>query len=138
MIKKLGVNGISHMTFICRDLEKTTVLFKRLFGAEEIYSSEGKNFSISREKFFNIAGTWVVIMEGEPIGKTYNHVAFSINESDIPRFDEEIKKLGLTLLPSRPRAEAEGKSLYFYDYDNHLFELHTGDLMTRLTYYNAG
>lgn len=31
--------------------------------------------------------------------------------------------------------EGEGRSLYFYDYDNHLFELHTGTLTERLKRY---
>lgn len=35
----------------------------------------------------------------------------------------------------RPRVEGEGQSLYFYDFDNHLFELHTGTLAQRLVRY---
>ena len=130
------VTGINHITFICKDLEKTTRLFQGLFGAEEVYSSGDKTFSLSREKFFIIGGTWIAIMEGEPIEKTYNHVAFSVNEADLPHFEQEIKNLGLTLLPGRDRKqEGESQSLYFYDYDNHLFELHTGNLATRLAFY---
>ncbi len=36
---------------------------------------------------------------------------------------------------ARSRVEGEGRSLYFYDYDNHLFELHTGTLFQRLQKY---
>lgn len=49
---------------------------------------------------------------------------------------KKIETLGIEILKGRPRKQAEGQSLYFYDYDNHLFELHTGDLETRLEYYN--
>jgi fosfomycin resistance protein FosX len=35
----------------------------------------------------------------------------------------------------RARFEGEGDPLYLYDYDNHLFELHTGTLEQRLTKY---
>lgn len=136
MKNDLSIKGISHITFICRDLDKTADLFKRLFNAEEIYSSSNTIFSLSREKFFNIAGIWIAIMEGEPIEKTYNHVAFAVTEEDLKLFEQEIKKLGLTILPDRQRDDAEGKSLYFYDYDNHLFELHAGDLDTRLGFYH--
>jgi hypothetical protein len=40
-------------------------------------------------------------------------------------------------LPGRGRIEGEGASLYFHDYDNHLFELHAGTLDGRLAAYAA-
>ncbi len=107
-----------------------------LFGATEVYSSEKKNFSISRKKFFIIGELWIALMEGNPIERSYNHIAFQIEEGDIEYFEAKIQKLNLELIPSRPRAPQEGKSLYFYDYDNHLFEVHTGNLRARLNYYN--
>ena len=129
------IAGISHITLICQDLEKTTHFLKQLLGAQEIYASGDKTFSLSKEKFFNVAGIWVAIMEGMAIEQSYNHIAFKVVDADIPWFEEQIKNLGLALLPDRKRNDAEGRSLYFYDYDNHLFELHSGDLETRLAYY---
>ena len=129
------IQGLSHITFICQDLEKTAHLLTEVFGAQEIYSSDTKNFSLSREKFFDIAGLWVAIMEGPPVEQTYNHVAFKVMAADLPALEEKIKALGLTVRVGRNRATAEADSLYFYDYDNHLFELHTGDLQTRLKFY---
>jgi hypothetical protein len=43
--------------------------------------------------------------------------------------------LGLETMKDRKRIKGEGKSIYFYDYDNHLFELHTGSLGERLKHY---
>lgn len=131
------IKGLSHMTFICKDLAKTGNMLKQVFAAKEIYNSGDKTFSLSKEKFFNIAGLWIVIMEGEAIEKTYNHVAFQVTEEELPIFEEKIQALGLHILPGRKREKAEGNSLYFYDYDNHLFELHTGDLDSRLTFYGS-
>jgi len=131
----MKINGISHITFICEDLDKTTHLLKSIFASEEVYVSGDKTFSVSREKFFKIADTWIAIMEGKAVEKTYNHVAFHVNEEDLPAYEQKIKALGLTVLPGRKREAAEGCSLYFYDYDNHLFELHTSDLDTRLRFY---
>jgi catechol 2,3-dioxygenase-like lactoylglutathione lyase family enzyme len=133
----MKINGLSHITFICADLNKTAQMLKEVFNAEEIYSSGDKTFSTSREKFFKIAGIWIAIMEGAAVEKTYNHVAFHVDKEDLEQFTQKIEALGLTLLPSRKRESAEGESLYFYDYDNHLFELHTGNLDTRLQFYNA-
>lgn len=125
------------MTFICKDLNKSADLFRELFGAVEIYSSDKKKFSISKEKFFLIGDIWIALMEGQPIERSYNHVAFQIREEDLVLFEDKIRALGLDIAPCRPRQPEEGQSLYFYDYDNHLFELHTGDLATRLNYYQA-
>lgn len=76
-------------------------------------------------------------MEGESIERSYNHIAFHVQEEELQFFEAKIKALGLSIVPSRPREKEEGQSIYFYDYDNHLFELHTGDLATRLAYYQS-
>lgn len=131
------IKNLNHITLICKDLEKSTKLFIELFEAVEIYSSERKNFSVSTEKFFLIEDLWIAIMEGPSINPTYNHIAFSIEEKDLPFFEAKIQELGLEIKPARERDPQEGKSLYFYDYDNHLFELHTGNLHTRLRYYQS-
>lgn len=134
-MKNEKINGISHITLICKDLDKSANLFRELFGAMEIYSSDKKNFSIAKEKFLLIDNVWIALMEGKPIERSYNHIAFHINEKDLLFFESKINALGLDKAPSRSRQPEEGQSLYFYDYDNHLFELHTGDLATRLNYY---
>jgi fosfomycin resistance protein FosX len=126
---------ISHITLVCKDLEKSADLFCELFGAAEVYSSEDKNFSISREKFLLIGDLWIALMEGPSIERSYNHIAFRVEEADLALFESKIHALGLEIAPSRSRHPQEGQSIYFYDYDHHLFELHTGDLATRLDYY---
>lgn len=131
----MQIKGLSHITLICKNLEKTSHMLKEVFGAKEIYSSGEKTFSVAQEKFFIVADMWVAIMQGASIEKTYNHIALQINEIDLPKFVAKITELDLEILPSRKREFEEGKSLYFYDYDNHLFELHTGKLETRLNYY---
>ncbi len=130
------IENLSHITFIVSDLEKSKHLFEFVFGAKEIYSSDKKEYSISSEKFFDLNGLWIVLMQGEPLkDKTYNHLAFKISEQDLPLLSAKVSQLALEVLPSRPRIKEEGQSLYFYDYDNHLFELHTGTLKTRLNAY---
>ncbi len=131
----LQVKGLSHITFMCKDLEKTSQMFKGVFGAEEVYCSGDKPFSIAKEKFLKVAGIWIALMEGEPVEKTYNHVAFQVSDQELAEFEAKVCSFGLTILPGRKREGAEGRSLYFYDYDNHLLELHTGDLEARLLFY---
>jgi fosfomycin resistance protein FosX len=131
------IEGISHLTFIVRDLERALAFFMSIFDAEEIYSSDMSTYSLSREKFILIGGQWVCIMEGDPLpGRTYNHVAFKINEAEFDLYASKVQAAGVEIKPSRPRVEGEGRSLYFYDFDNNLFELHTGSLTERLSRYN--
>ncbi len=133
------IEGVSHLTFIVSDLDRMMTLVKTVFDAREIYSSGDQTFSLSPEKFFLIGDLWIAVMEGEPLPtRTYNHTAFKIAEADLPLYRERLSSLGLELRESRPRVSGEGFSLYFYDHDNHLFELHTGTLSDRLARYAHG
>ena len=133
------IQGISHVTFIVRDLERMTSFLSGVFRAKEIYASGDATFSASREKFFLVGGVWIAIMEGEPLPeKTYNHIAFKISEEEYDTYAGRIRALGVEVREGRSRVHGEGRSLYFYDYDNHLFELHTGTLARRLERYREG
>lgn len=133
------VESISHITFIVQDLERMAYFLQEVFEAKEVYDSTPRNFSIAKEKFFIIGGAWIAVMEGIPLQeRSYNHVAFKVSETDFFRCVEKVKRLGVDIKPDRTRIEAEAKSFYFYDYDNHLFELHTGTLQERLSRYING
>lgn len=130
------ISSISHMTFIVKDLERSALFFKKIFGAAEVYASGEKTFSLSKEKFLLIGDLWICLMEGEPLqARTYNHIAFQVKESEIDIYRERIRDAGGTFRPERSRVTGEGRSLYFYDFDNHLFELHAGSLEERLARY---
>jgi catechol 2,3-dioxygenase-like lactoylglutathione lyase family enzyme len=130
------IESISHITFIVKDVRRSADLFRSVFNAEEVYDSSDKNFSVAYEKFFLIGGTWIAIMEGNSsTERTYNHIAFKIPESDVDDYVIKIRKSGLEIIEGRNRIEGEARSIYFYDYDNHLFELHTGTLSERLSSY---
>ncbi|MGC6767407.1 FosX/FosE/FosI family fosfomycin resistance hydrolase [Enterococcus sp. LJL128] len=130
------IEGLSHLTFIVKDIEKAARFFQELFDAKEVYSSGEQTFSVSKEKFFLIGELWIAVMEGESLPtRTYNHVAFKIEQDDLDDYIRKIEALGLDFKDGRSRVEGEGSSIYFYDYDNHLFELHTGTLEERLGRY---
>ena len=132
----MQIESISHITFIVKDLERMSTFLCDGLGATEVYDSEVKNFSISREKFFVIGGIWLAAMEGNsPIERTYQHVAFKVSPEDLPKFENRLRDLDIEMKLKRSRVEGEGDSLYFYDFDNHLFELHTGTLEQRLRRY---
>jgi catechol 2,3-dioxygenase-like lactoylglutathione lyase family enzyme len=130
------IQGLSHLTFIVKNLDRMEQLLVHIFEAQKIYDSGDHTFSLSKERFFLIGELWIAIMEGESYqNKTYNHIAFKIAEADYDAYFERIRSLNLEIRESRPRVNGEGRSIYFYDEDNHLFELHTGTLQERLTRY---
>ncbi len=133
------MEGVSHITFIVRDLERMSTFLCEGLGAREVYDSAGRNHSLSREKFFLLGGVWLAAMEGEPPSeRSYQHIAFAVAGDDLAAYQSRLESIGVEIRHPRSRTDEEGQSLYFYDFDNHLFELHTGTLKARLAAYGAG
>ena len=130
------IESISHITFIVKDVQRTAAVFRSIFDAKEVYDSSEKNYSTAYEKFLIIGGTWIAVMEGEPLPeKSYNHIAFKVPETEFDTYVLKLQALGVEIDEGRSRVQGEGRSIYFYDFDNHLFELHTGTLEERLSRY---
>lgn len=139
----MAVAGLSHITFIARDLDRMEEILVAVLGARKVYDSGDRTFSLSKERLFLVGAgddaVWMAVMEGDPLpSRSYNHVAFKIDEADYEPSRQRILALGLDLREGRSRVEGEGSSLYFHDDDNHLFELHTGTLDQRLQRYALG
>jgi catechol 2,3-dioxygenase-like lactoylglutathione lyase family enzyme len=128
------INGISHVTFIVKDLERTAVFLEKVFEAKEVYS---RDLAV---KYFLIGDLWIALNKGAPLKeRTYNHIAFHVSQDDLDKYIKRVRDIGLEIEPERPsrtRIAGEGRSIYFYDFDNHLFELHTGTLPERLAAYS--
>ncbi|HOE57258.1 MAG TPA: VOC family protein, partial [Bacillota bacterium] len=106
------ISSISHITFVVKNLDKTTELFKELFNAREVYYSGEKKHSLYKERFFIVGNQWVAVMEDNNIiNRTYHHIAFKILESDVDYYLAKIKDLSLELKPPRERVPGEGYSI---------------------------
>jgi catechol 2,3-dioxygenase-like lactoylglutathione lyase family enzyme len=133
------IEGLSHITLIVSDLDRTESMLETIFDAKKVYDSGEGTFSLSKERFFLIGDVWVATMLGDPLpSRTYNHVAFKVSDEEFETHLARVRGLGLDFRPGRPRVEGEAQSIYFYDHDNHLFELHTGTLAQRLERYRRG
>jgi fosfomycin resistance protein FosX len=98
------IEGLSHVTFVVRDLDQMANFLKIIFEAEEIYCSGDNLFSIAREKFFEIGNIWIVAMEGVALSnKTYNHLAFKIAESEFEDYVKRFESLDVKILEGRSR-----------------------------------
>ncbi len=134
------VSGLSHITLITRDLERMEKILVTVLDARKVYDSGQDTHSLSPERFFLVgpadAAIWIATMLGDvKLDRSYNHVAFKIDECELDDKLDAILSLGLDVRPPRPRIAGEAQSIYFYDDDNHLFELHTGTLDCRLQAY---
>ena len=131
--------GLSHITFIVQDLDRMEEILTRILKARKIYDSGEETFSLSPERFYDVGGVWVAVMQGESLpARSYNHVAFRMAPEDYDDRLAAIHALGLEVREGRARVEGEGHSIYFHDHDNHLFELHSGTLEDRLRRYAKG
>ena len=132
------IEGLSHITFVVSDLDKMESLLTTVLDGEKVYDSGDKTFSLSKERFFSVGGLWIAIMEGDPLpSRTYNHIAFKMGPDEYDERLRRIRTFGLEVREGRSRVAGEGHSIYFYDYDNHMFELHSGTLEDRFQRYSA-
>jgi len=67
--------------------------------------------------------------------ESISHITFKVSELDIDEYIRKIRDAELEIIEGRNRIEGEARSVYCYDYDNNLFELHTGTLSERLSSY---
>ncbi len=134
----MAITGISHITFVVRDIDRTAKLWTECLGATEVYDSQSETFSVSREKFLVLGGVWIAIMQGEPGTRSYRHIAFQASCSDLSAIQRSLQSFGVEIKPPRSRVNGEGESVYFYDFDDNLIEVHSGTLQERLARYGQG
>lgn len=137
----MPIHGLSHVTLLARDLDAMERMLVTILDARKVYDSGVQTFSLSPERFYLIgagpAPVWLAVMHGEAPPRSYQHVAFKIDEGDFDDRLARVTALGLEIKPGRPRVEGEARSIYFYSPEGHLFELHTGALAERLDRYIA-
>lgn len=127
------IEGLSLITLIVSDLNRTTEFLTGIFDAEQVYDSGDYIHPLSRERFFLIGGVCIAIIEGDPLPtRKYNHVAFTIPDSEFAEYERRIKSLDLDVRASRPRIDGEGRSLYRCNNDNYSFKLHARSLALQL------
>ena len=103
----MGIEGVNHVTFVVRDLERMAAFLCDGPGAKEDYDSKAKNFSVPREKFFVLGGVWLAAMEGvPPTERSYRHLAFRVSESELPGFEQRLRRLGVEIKAPRPSSHS--------------------------------
>ena len=125
---------INHMLFSVSNLENSIEFYSKVIGAKLIAKG-------TTTAYFDLDGLWLALNEERDIARTeiresYTHMAFTITLSEFEETLEKLKKLNVSILPSRVRDARDKKSIYFEDPDGHKFEFHTGTLKDRMGCYN--
>jgi catechol 2,3-dioxygenase-like lactoylglutathione lyase family enzyme len=115
------LESISHIALVVKDPARTAALFHDLFGARVI---ERKDDEGHLETFVRLGGIWIVLV-GAPVerARTGDHIAFRATPQILEATAARLQALGREFIRAR-----SDRALYFFDYDDHVFELDAEDM----------
>lgn len=115
------LESISHIALVVKEPARTAALFHDLFGARAL---EREDADGHRETFVRLGGTWVALV-GAPVqrARTGDHIAFRTTPEILEATAAKLQIMGREFIRARAN-----RALYFFDYDDHVFELDTEDL----------
>jgi metallothiol transferase len=129
----MKLKAINHITISVSELQRSVAFYGDVLGADMLVL--GRKLA-----YFDLCGIWLALNVEENIPRSeiyesYTHIASTVDEADLPAWEDRLRSAGVAIEPSRPRHPRDGKSIYFRDPDGHLLEMHTGSLEERLQYY---
>ena len=115
------LEAISHIALVVKDPARTAALFHDLFGARAVTREDEESHL---ETFVRLAGTWIVLV-GATVqrSRTGDHIAFRTTPEFLEATLAKLQAMGHPFIRAR-----SDRALYFFDYDEHVFELNTEDL----------
>ena len=120
------LKSISHVALVVKDPGKTAALFQDLFGARAIQRQDDEGHL---ETFVRLGGTWFALVgAAAERTRTGDHIAFHATSETLEATAAKLQAMGREFI--RARGDT---SLYFFDYDDHVFELDTGDIDKELS-----
>ncbi len=115
------LESISHIALVVKDPARTSALFHDLFGARVVEREDDEGHF---ETFVRLGGTWIVLV-GAPVerARTGDHIAFRATPEVLEATVAKLQAMGREFIRARAN-----RALYFFDYDDHVFELDTEDV----------
>jgi catechol 2,3-dioxygenase-like lactoylglutathione lyase family enzyme len=114
------LESISHIALIVKDPARTAALFRDLFsvGVTQRTDEEGH-----LETFVSLGGIRIVLV-GSAVERARNgdHIAFRATPEVIEATAAKLEAMGREFVRAR-----SNRALYFFDDDNHVFELEVAD-----------
>lgn len=107
---------IAHVALIVQDPTRTAAFLHDLFQGPVLKRRDDDGHD---ETFIKLGVTWFALVAADvKREKTGDHVAFRVAPETIPAIADKLKAKGYEFILSKT-----GTSLYFFDFDNHVFEL---------------
>ena len=119
------LESISHIALVVKDPARTAALFRDLFGARAV---ERKDEDGHLETFVRLGGIWIVLVAA-PVqrARTGDHIAFRATPEMIETTVAKLQTMGREFIRAR-----SNRALYFFDDDDHVFELDSEDIEQEL------
>ncbi len=107
---------VAHIALIVRDPARTAGFLRELFDAPVLRRTDADGHD---ETFVRLGVTWFALVGADVTReRTGDHVAFRVARATIATIAAKLKARGCEFILSE-----SGSSLYFFDFDNHVFEL---------------
>jgi|SRR5882672_1513899 len=114
------LGAIAHIALTVRDPTRTAGFLRELFDVPPLRRADAEGHD---ETFVRLGVTWFALVAADvKRERTGDHVAFRVARETIPSIAGKLKSKGYEFILSE-----SGTSLYFFDFDNHLFELVSSD-----------
>ena|SRR5215472_15160153 len=118
------LESISHVAFTVKDPTRTAKLFQDLFGVQVTERTDEEGHL---EVSVKLGGTWIVLVRATVERKrTGDHIAFNATPEELAATAAKLEAMGCEFIRARGNT-----ALYFFDYDDHVFELETADFEKR-------
>jgi len=131
---KIKLNGIDHFALNVRNLYKSTEFYRDILGFDVVKTSSIQ--SKMRYVVLDAGNVFIDLFEMPDLDfglaqKTmtddgYLHFAFGISKENFEEAVRFLKEKNVRL-DGEPRDHGDGESVYFYDPDGHIIEIHVQD-----------
>ncbi len=118
--------ALSHVALVVADPARTAKLFYDLFGVKPLKRIDEEGHD---ETYFKLGDVWLLLVKHSVTReKTGDHIGFKVSPELLKATRDKLAAMDMEFILARGDT-----SLYFFDYDNHVFELETVDLAFELS-----
>jgi catechol 2,3-dioxygenase-like lactoylglutathione lyase family enzyme len=112
------LDDLSHIALVVADPQRTVAFFQKLFDAPVVSRTDDDGHD---EKFIRLGRIWFHLASGSVQSqRTGDHIAFLVSRDGLQTTLKKLQELQMEYILARGDT-----ALYFFDFDNHVFELDT-------------